>query len=272
MRASRRIAPAIAFLGVLATASQALAYRPFDGTDADVAAHGEFELELGPIGYIYNVDGSALVLPAVVLNYGIFPTWELVIDSRHQLGLGDLHGARRSRILDNDILLKHVLREGTLQNDEEHHRTGISVATEFGPLLPELGGSHGVGVGVNLIGSYRFRDVTLHLNTMPQYDREHRVDMFESLIVEGPFRWTVRPVGEASVEKEWYGPHTESLLLGTIVRMSDDLYLDAAGRVFNIDGETGYEARLGFTLGVPIFEPAKTCPTPTAAEPEGERH
>ncbi len=30
-------------------AAPALAYRPFDSTDADVAGPGEFELELGPV-------------------------------------------------------------------------------------------------------------------------------------------------------------------------------------------------------------------------------
>jgi hypothetical protein len=35
-------------LVLAALSGSALAYRPFDSTDADVARPGEFELELGP--------------------------------------------------------------------------------------------------------------------------------------------------------------------------------------------------------------------------------
>src|ERR1700722_6919106 len=56
---------------LLATPATALAYRPFDGTDAAVAEKGEFELELGPVGYYQVGQERDLVLPALVLNYGI---------------------------------------------------------------------------------------------------------------------------------------------------------------------------------------------------------
>ncbi len=41
----------LALLIVFAS-NDARAYRPFDGTDADVAAKGELELEIGPLGYL----------------------------------------------------------------------------------------------------------------------------------------------------------------------------------------------------------------------------
>ena len=49
----RRIAAGIFFLcAALAMPPLAFAYRPFDSTDAAVAAKGEVELELGPLGFL----------------------------------------------------------------------------------------------------------------------------------------------------------------------------------------------------------------------------
>lgn len=38
-------------------AQPAYAYRPFNSTDAAVAARGEMELECGPLGYVVDADG-----------------------------------------------------------------------------------------------------------------------------------------------------------------------------------------------------------------------
>ena len=47
-------------------ASRADAYRPFDGTDADVAELGSFELELGPAHFYDDNGQSSLIAPATV--------------------------------------------------------------------------------------------------------------------------------------------------------------------------------------------------------------
>ena len=41
---------ALLVLCLLPLSEPALALRPYDSTDADVAKQGEFELELGPVG------------------------------------------------------------------------------------------------------------------------------------------------------------------------------------------------------------------------------
>jgi hypothetical protein len=51
----------------------AQAYRPFDGTDAAVAAPGEVEIELGPVEYLREGSERALSAPNVRLNYGFVP-------------------------------------------------------------------------------------------------------------------------------------------------------------------------------------------------------
>ena len=71
MTRGRRVAGLVATASLLLVGRDALAYRPFDGTDADVAEYGDFELELGPTQY-YREDGrNFLVAPATVLNLGI---------------------------------------------------------------------------------------------------------------------------------------------------------------------------------------------------------
>jgi hypothetical protein len=46
-------------------------YRPFDGTDAAVAAPGELEIELQPAGRLREGGTTTLVAPATVFNYGL---------------------------------------------------------------------------------------------------------------------------------------------------------------------------------------------------------
>jgi len=50
---------------VLTGVSSAHAYRPFDGTDADVAELGEFELELGPAHVLREGGRTFVTTPTV---------------------------------------------------------------------------------------------------------------------------------------------------------------------------------------------------------------
>jgi hypothetical protein len=69
--------------------------------------------------------------------------------------LGEKITAPRFRVEDSALSVKSVLREGTLQD-----KTGASVATEVGALLPTINGDDsGMGVEGSLIVSQRsFRD------------------------------------------------------------------------------------------------------------------
>jgi hypothetical protein len=260
----------LASFALITIARRADAYRPFDGTDADVADLGAFELELGPAQFLHLDHQTFLQAPATVLNYGLAPGWEIVADVRDQFQLPLFHG-HGATFVDNDLLLKAILREGTLQE-----KTGVSIATEFGMLFPNMatGDEKYVGLADNVIVSYRFAHVTAHLNSQIALDRTTRADWFESLIMEGQWDWTVRPVAEAYVEKEWAGFFTRSILGGVIARASDSLYLDAAFRFFresddasSLGPSNGYEIRFGLTWSIPIVHPDRTK-SPT--EPEGE--
>src|SRR5689334_6194061 len=64
---------AFVVIAVLTFASNVSAYRPFDGTDADVAARGEFELEMGPSDFYRISSRNYLIVPSTVLNLGVLP-------------------------------------------------------------------------------------------------------------------------------------------------------------------------------------------------------
>jgi len=173
---------------LLAQASTCLAYRPFDGTDADVAKAGELEIELGPLQWLRESGKRFLQAPALVANFGLSHEHELVIEGRHEIALDREAGEPRSALVDNGAFIKQVLRPGVLQDEP-----GVSIATEYGLLLPEVNGVHGTGVSVAGIVSQRWQAATIHLNAQLARTREHEPDVFLGTILEGPIAWRVRP-------------------------------------------------------------------------------
>ncbi|HEU0032823.1 MAG TPA: hypothetical protein VFQ53_19460 [Kofleriaceae bacterium] len=221
-------------------ARDAHAYRPFDGTDADVAEPGEFELELGT-AYERDPEASYLVAPAMVLNWGFATHLELVADIKGVVGLAPAAGEPRTHLLDNDLLIKWLGRDGTLQD-----RRGPSLAIEAGVLLPEARGDDGFGAEANLIGSYRTRPVTLHLNQAIAYTRSHSAELVTSAILEGPASLAVRPVAEATLAYE-AGDTTLGGLVGAIWTASEHVAIDGGVRLARDPAATTFEARVGMT-------------------------
>src|SRR5215831_18543859 len=84
----------------------ALAYRPFDSTDAAVADKGAFEVELSPLSYRHDDDGTAWISPSARLNYGFADDWEVVLE-----GQAEHFSRMRSRVTEAALSLKSVVRE-----------------------------------------------------------------------------------------------------------------------------------------------------------------
>jgi hypothetical protein len=223
----------------------AKAYRPFNGTDADVADHGDFELEFGPAGYKSEGNERFLVAPAIVANYGIVDRYELVLEGKNEIpaaGTRTSPDEPRYRIVDTALNLKTVWREGVLQ--EAH---GPSIATEFGILLPQVHDEPGVGASGLMITSWRWVGCTLHLNTEVALERSHDVSLFGGLIAEGPPAWPARPVAEAFIDHVIEGDTELSLLGGVIIPFRDNLAVDSAVRAARVGSERILEVRIGFT-------------------------
>jgi hypothetical protein len=218
----------------------AWAYRPFDGTDAAVADVGEVEIEFQPIGAIRA--GPTKGLSDAIFNYGFADRWELVLQGTPQV-LPDGSGPIS---VSNGAFLKYVLRPGVLQD-----KSGPSVATEFGPLLPPSGGS-GTGFEWTGIVSQRWDWGTVHLNVATNLTPDQHGELFLDAIIEGPNKWKVRPVFEIYSDSVSDGTQTFSALAGAIWQVNDKLSFDAAFRYAVVDGRPVNEVRAGLTFGFPV--------------------
>ncbi len=223
-------------------AGLALAYRPFDSTDADVARAGEAEIELGPVQWLREGSRRFLQAPALIANIGLSKDRELVIEGRHEVALEREPGEPRSALVDNGVFIKQVLRRGVLQEE-----SGPSVATEYGVLLPSVNGEHGTGLSAAGIVSQRWQAATVHFNAALARTREHEADLFLGTIVEGPISWPVRPVAEIFTERASGGSRTNSRLIGAIWRVRDGLAFDLGVRSAQAGGEAIHELRFGLT-------------------------
>jgi hypothetical protein len=222
----------------------ASAYRPFDGTDAAVADKGKMEIELQPAGGFKDASGTTLIAPATRFNYGLSETWEAVLEGQIETPLSP---SGPSTLTAAGAFLKGVLREGSLQD-----KSGISVATEFGLLLPDSSGESQLGASLAGIVSQRWDWGAIHLNGQASLTREHRADLFLSAIVEGPAKWTVRPVAEVFYEREFGNAETISGLVGLIWQVREDLAVDVGLRHAVTNGRALNEVRAGVSFSFDV--------------------
>src|SRR5258708_13214663 len=69
--------------------------------------------------------------------------------------------------------------------------------------LPDSTGSSGVGASLAGIVSQRWDWGTIHLNAETALTRDHHADLFLGAIIEGPSKWSVRPVAKFFVAKDF---------------------------------------------------------------------
>lgn len=259
-RARRRWAVFVGVAGALGlVSSDVLAYRPFDGTDADVAALGEFELELGPVHWYSQGGAHYVIAPATVLNLGFAPRWEAVVDFENRVPLDHWPvRAHDDQLLGTDVLTKVILLPGVLQD----RGTGPSAAVEFGPLIPTVNSEQGFGASANLIVSVRWHAITAHINNWLELTRGSlHPDWFEGVIIEADTDQVVRPVSEWFVEREFVaGTMTFSGLVGGIWHARDGLDFDAGLREASIGGQLATEVRLGLTWSISVWTPRHDVP------------
>jgi hypothetical protein len=221
-------------------AQPAAAYRPFDGTDAAVADVNETEIELQPFGYQRTGSQSSAVAPFVVYNYGFAERWEMVLQTEM---LSPITGGGQPSIQATGAFLKYVIVPGVLQE-----KSGVSIATEFGPLLPGVNADPGVGFSWAGIVSQRWDWGTAHFNVEANLTRDHQAEAFGGVILEGPSTWKVRPVFETFYDKVWSETESRSVLVGAIWQVDHDLAFDAAYRYATVNGHAVNEIRAGVTF------------------------
>jgi hypothetical protein len=225
----------------------ASAYRPFDGTDADVAGLYELELEMGPVGY-YRQGKLHDFVSGGVINFGWANRFELVLQGFDYLPL-DAGSLAPNKFTDTGVFVKYIWRNGCLQEKE-----GPSFATETGMLLPTVHDARGFGAYAGgILTTCVGESLVIHWNAEVQILRaSYDLDLFAGAIVEPPSsKNLVRPVAEVFVEHDFGGMQTYSALVGAIGRASEKLSLDVAIREALIGGQNASEIRAGFSWTIP---------------------
>lgn len=205
---------------LLLVSGQAWAYRPFEGTDAEVVDVGEVELELGPVA-IARVGGEMTYAPGVVVNAGFAHGFEVVAE-------GDVERASDT-VVDSDVLVKYA-----------HAIGATSVGVEAGVLLPTLDGEGSAGFIADAIVTRRWPSFAVHLNGIAAHDRDGVWRGEATVIVEGARSSRVRPVAEGVAGRGRTGG-----LLGAIWQQSEHSAFDLA---IVIGQDDRYEARAGWTV------------------------
>ncbi|HKU39171.1 MAG TPA: hypothetical protein VJR89_13515 [Polyangiales bacterium] len=249
---SSRVLGAVAATLIWLLADTACAYRPFSGTDADVADVGEFELELGPLQFLHEAARNYLEAPATVLNLGILPRTELVVDFVGVIPLQPLPGESSYSLRDTDLLLKLLCVRGSVQDAG----AGPSVALEAGALTPEIHDESGFGASANLIVSQRWQRFVVHVNSELELSRGELVPIWtETVIGELHVHEKFWPVAELLWSRELStGASEYSALAGAIWGVREGLSLDAAALIASVHGAWAIEARLGFTWAFQLWE------------------
>ena len=225
-------------LGLLLWSDPALAYRPFDSTDADVAEKGTWEIELQPLGWRHNEEGMQWISPALILNYGFADNWEAVLEGRNAV-----FDRNRDTFSDAAFSIKSVLREGSLQD-----KPGPSIGSEYSILLPGIHADDGAGVGLTALVSDKHEWGAWHLNLGPMLARNGKGGWVAGGILEGPADWTVRPVGEIRYEKVFGDEEILAFLVGIILPIKGGLALDLAFRHAREGGRPDEQIRAGVTF------------------------
>lgn len=223
---------------ILAGPTPVFAYRPFDSTDAAVADKGAFEVELSPLTYRHDDDGTAWIFPSARLNYGVAEDWEVVLE-----GQAEHFSHMRSRVTESALSLKGVLQEGSLQE-----KGGWSLATEGSVLLPGINDQNGAGFEWTGIASRRWAWGTIHINVAAELTRDRRLGTFLGGIIEGPDDWPVRPVAEVNYARAFSIDEETSVLLGAIWKVQEHLAFDLGFRHAWVNSRPDEQIRAGLTF------------------------
>lgn len=220
---------------------QAFGYRPFESTDADVAGKGEWEIELGAFRFSHDKENE-LIAPSIRINYGFARHWELVMESDLQIYMEGQ--ARNAEIRDPAVFLKGILREGILQKKD-----GLSLAGEFGVLLPETvreersAGLEGIG-----IASWKVWDIVFHANAGLELDREDfDPNGIWGIIAEYPFEGRFRIVSEVNGSVNYQDSPESSGLIGFIWEIRD-VAMDFGTRMGFSEASPDWELTSGVTF------------------------
>jgi len=232
------------------------AYRPFISTDAAVADPKEVEIEFGYFTLEREKGENSFIVPRVILNYGLFKSWEAVAEFAVRRSPG-----AEVNVIDPALFLKGVLKEGVLQDKD-----GIGIAVELGPLLPSTAkgernfGFEGIGILTGKVGPMIF-----HLNGGLGVERSTGEPIgIWGVIGELPVASGVRLVSEVNGEKPRREDQRNSALLGVIWQPwpSKNIWFDAGVRRGFTSGVPDWQFTTGVTFGFSLSSLAESPSSP----------
>lgn len=239
----------VALAALLAAVRNAAAIRPFDGTDASVTDEGTVEFEMGPVDWL-EAYGDDVFAPLAVVNVGVLRDWEFSAYAQPAWRISQGDG-RRFALLDDGLVLKGILREGSLQD-----RAGPSVGVEFATLLPATPPFDHFGARITPVVSQTWNGFTGHLSASLLWSRLHEPAAAGSLILEGPeVVRGVRPAVEATTAWERDLGRGWSGLAALLWSARDDLDFDVGFRFGHGFGTSVRELRAGVTWRIRAWDP-----------------
>jgi len=228
------------FIAVGMVSNQAPAYRPFESTDAGVVSQGTLEIELGALTVEHNEGKTGYIVPSLVFNHGLTDVLELV-------GEFELENPPDSSwaIADPGLFLKALLKEGVLQD-----HSGLSIAVEFGVLLPSSGdGENDIGGEAILIASGSVASFTYHINFGGGVDRTGNAFWSWGLIGEAPVSNELTLAGEIVREDVAGAGPDHSILVGALFQPEGSgVVFDLGVRRGLISDSLDWSATIGLTF------------------------
>jgi len=235
----------LAALAAFALCGSAHAYRPFDGTDAGVADPGSLEVEIGA-SRLHQGTSRIFAVPAAVATYGPFENTEIGIEGHLNRERDDITSPYRTRLEDAAINVKHVLREGSLQD-----KPGPSVAAECSLLFPQSG-RDAAGFGCTGAVSHKWDALVGHVNVGLERTPEHTTTRALSLIAQAPEDWKVRPGAELRWERDNAGGWDHTALAALVIPHGKDLAFDIGWRFGRSSDGPVHELRVGLTWSLDL--------------------
>jgi len=219
----------------------ARAYRPFDGTDADVAEAKTVEVEVAPAEVLSHAGSQAFRAPSVALSLGLGGGYELGLDGSNVVTPHPEAGEPRLQFIDAGMSVKKLVRGGTLQD-----KHGPSVATELELEFPARGQAH-LGTELRGVLSTTGPPGVVHFQAAVERTPEGKNATTGGFIIETAQHAGLRGAAELGIEAERAGPPIQSALLALVFVAHEGLSLDIGVDYSRSEGEHWTELRAGFT-------------------------
>ncbi len=244
-----------------APCSTARAYLT-DSNDARTVPLGNLELEIQPLGYWHSFHedgGYEFIAPSATLYVGLSDWMDAIV-----MGRGYVGGEASYYAVDGvAALFRFMLRRGSY---DEGGAAGPSLALQVGAYFPGYDnygyrptwGLGDWGMTVALLGSHEGENIAVHVNA--QFDLRDGLDTmatFNSVVLEGPLEWSVRPIIEVYGDLEFGDFLNLSALLGFVADVSESWAIMGGVRAGDMLMVLELEFRLSIWTSFTLLRPSE---------------